>query len=141
MRLPTWQEFVHLSLGSNQGTNVAGSADVNTTGGFKDTAGRRMISHIGAEDCCGNLYQWGAEMGSATTGSSSWGAGTTVDDSQVGGQIYGAIYRPIFGGLATDGALCGSRCCRADVSALHLDWGCGCRAVSEPLLPSRGISF
>ena len=141
MRLPTWQEFVHLSLGSNQGTNVAGSADVNTTGGFKDTAGRRMISHIGAEDCCGNLYQWGAEMGSATTGDSSWGAGTTVDDSQVGGQIYGAIYRPLFGGAATAGARCGSRCCNVTNSALSLYWDSGCHAVSEPLLPSRGISF
>ena len=140
MRLPTWQEFVHLSLGSNQGTNVAGNARVNTTGGFKDTAGRRMISHIGAEDCCGNLYQWGAEMGSATTGSSSWGAGTTVDDSQVGGQIYGAIYRPLFGGHATGGAPCGSRCCSADGSALGLGWGSGCRAISEPAYPSKGIT-
>ena len=139
MRLPTYQEFVHLSLGSNQGTNVAGSKDVNTTGGFVDTAGRRMISNIGAEDCCGNLYQWGAEMGSAST-SGSWGAGTTSDDAQVGGQIYGVIYRPLLGGAADDGVHCGSRCCNVNSSGLYLYWYCGCRAVSEPAYPSRGIT-
>ena len=139
MRLPTYQEFVHLSLGSNQGTNVAGSKDVNTTGGFVDTAGRRMISNIGAEDCCGNLYQWGAEMGSATT-SGSWGAGTTSDDAQVGGQIYGVIYRPLLGGAADQNVRCGSRCCIVANSGLFLYWYCGCRAVSEPAYPSRGIT-
>ena len=140
MRLPKWQEFVHLSLGSNQGTNVAGSATVITTGGSKDTAGRRMISHIGAEDCCGKLYQWGAEIGSAVTGSSSWDDGTTADDAQVGGQIYGVVYRPLFGGAAGQGVVCGSRCCRVSYSGLALIWPCGCRAVSEPAYPSKGIT-
>lgn len=141
MRLPTWSEFVHLSLGSNQGTNVAGTADVNTTGGFKDTAGRRMISHIGAEDCCGVLWQWGADMGSATTTEGTWASGYTDDDAQVAGQIYGSVYRPLFGGAADSGAGCGSRGCGVDGSALYLGWFRGCRAVSEPLLSSKGISF
>ena len=142
MRFPTWQEFVHLSLGSNQGTNVAGSAPVNTTGGFKDTAGRRMISHIGAEDCCGTLYQWGAEMGTATTSQNApYHDGTTVDDAQVGGNIYGVVHRPLFGGHASAATRCGSRCCDVSSSSLLLSWAAGCRAVSEPLLPRRGISF
>ena len=53
------EEFMSISTGSNQGTNIKGSADVGKTGGYGDTAGRRMISNIGCEDCCGNLWQWG----------------------------------------------------------------------------------
>ena len=110
---------------------------MNTTGGFKDTAGRRMISHIGAEDCCGNLYQWGVEMGS---NGSSWADGFDVNDAQVGGQFTGAN-RSLFGGSASDSFHCVSRCCDSRNSALILSLICGCRAVSEPLLPNRGISF
>lgn len=51
-------EFQLASEGSNMQTNIAGSADPVTTGGHSDTAGRRMISNIGLEDCCGALWQW-----------------------------------------------------------------------------------
>lgn len=132
-RLLTWQEFQVASLGSNQGTNVAGSADVNTTGGFRDTAGRRMISHIGLEDCCGNLWQWGADVGSATTGSSSYGNYYDANDYEVKGQTYGAVYRPLFGGNAANGAVCGSRASYWNRGALSLGWDVGARAASEPL--------
>lgn len=72
-RLPYQREFVSASLGSTQGTVVLGAVDPITTGGHKDTANRRMISNIGLEECCGALYQWGADVGSATTGSPTWG--------------------------------------------------------------------
>ena len=51
-------EFQNGAIGSNEQTNIAGSADPVTTGGHSDTAGRRMISHKFLEDCCGALWQW-----------------------------------------------------------------------------------
>ena len=51
-------EFQAIAAGSNEETNIAGSADPVTTGGHSDTAGRRMVSSIGCEDCCGVMYQW-----------------------------------------------------------------------------------
>jgi len=57
-RLLTDPEFQLAAAGSNEETNITGSADPVTTGGHVDTAARRMISHIGLEDCCGAMYQW-----------------------------------------------------------------------------------
>ncbi len=57
-RLLTDPEFQLAASGSNEETNIAGSADPVTTGGHVDTAGRRMISSIGLEDCCGVMWQW-----------------------------------------------------------------------------------
>jgi hypothetical protein len=51
-------EFQLIATGSNEETNIAGSADPVTTGGHTDTAGRRMIANNGCEDCCGVSYQW-----------------------------------------------------------------------------------
>ena len=51
-------EFQRIAAGSNEMTNIAGSANPGTTGGHSDTAGRRMISNIGCEDCCGVMWQW-----------------------------------------------------------------------------------
>jgi hypothetical protein len=58
-RLLTDSEFQIAAEGSNQKTNINGSADAVTTGGGHiDTAGRRMVSNIGCEDCCGVMWQW-----------------------------------------------------------------------------------
>jgi hypothetical protein len=57
-RLLTDTEFQLIAAGSNEETNITGSADPETTGGHVDTASRRMISNIGCEDCCGVMYQW-----------------------------------------------------------------------------------
>ncbi len=51
-------EFQIAAAGSNEETNIAGSADPGTTGGHSDTASRRMISNYFLEDCCGALWQW-----------------------------------------------------------------------------------
>ncbi len=56
-------EFQAIAAGSNEQTNIAGSADPVTTGGHSDTAGRRMISNIGCEDCVGAMHQWLDENG------------------------------------------------------------------------------
>ena len=57
-RLLLDHEFASMASGSNEGTNIYGSADPVTTGGHKDTANSRMISFIGVEDACGALWQW-----------------------------------------------------------------------------------
>jgi len=51
-------EFTIVAYGSNAKTNIYGSSQPTTTGGHVDTAGRRMISHWGCEDCCGAMFQW-----------------------------------------------------------------------------------
>ena len=57
-RLLSNEEFQSIAAGSNEETNITGSTDPVTTGGHSDTAGRRMISTIGCEDCCGVMWQW-----------------------------------------------------------------------------------
>ena len=57
-RLLWRHEFMCVVKGSNEQTNIKDSADPVTTGGHVDTAGRRMISDIGLEDCCGAYWQW-----------------------------------------------------------------------------------
>jgi hypothetical protein len=52
------EEFQSAMAGSNEETNITGSADPVTTGGHVDTAGRRMISDIGCEDGAGVMHQW-----------------------------------------------------------------------------------
>ena len=49
--LPSWDEFMVFAKGSNEQTSISGAADPGTTGGHRDTAGRRMISNDGLEDC------------------------------------------------------------------------------------------
>jgi hypothetical protein len=132
-RLPFQGEFVSLSLGSNQGTNIDGGADPGTTGGHSDTAGRRMISNIGCEDCCGALWQWGIEGGATNDVGSSWSDAFDSNDSDVGGQHYEAPNRPRFGSYWGNGSNCGSRGSIWNYSPLYLNAGCGARGVAEPL--------
>ena len=131
-RLLFQREFMVASVGSNQSTNVKGGADVNTTGGFVDTAGRRMISNYGIEDCCGNLWQWGADVGYATTGSAAYGNAFDANDKYIAGQTYGNVYRPLLGGDAGGAGRCGSRASYWADGALHLNWNYGGRGASEP---------
>jgi len=51
-------EFQIVAGGSNEETNITGSADPVTTGGHSDTGSRRMISNYGLEDMCGVMWQW-----------------------------------------------------------------------------------
>lgn len=127
------EEFMSISTGSNQGTNIAGSADVGKTGGYKDTAGRRMISNIGCEDCCGNLWQWGIETGDTNTGNSWSNAYGGSDDSSQLGQGYQVPSRVLFGGPWDDGAYCGSRGSHWHPVPLTLTAAIGSRACAEPL--------
>lgn len=58
MRMPRDSEFAVLAAGSNEGTNILGSADPVTVTAAVDTAGRRMISNYGVEGCVGISLQF-----------------------------------------------------------------------------------
>ncbi len=118
-------EFSSAAAGSNEKTNIYGSADPVTTGGHKDTAGRRMLSFIGCEDMCGVMWQWLEE--NACNGGSSWG---TYDGHASFGQMYGASYALIAGGSWADSASCGSRCRLASHA----------RSAAHARLAGRGVS-
>jgi hypothetical protein len=127
-RLPWQHEFMSFSLGSNQSTNIAGSTDPGTTGGHSDTAGRRMVSHIGCEDCCGVMWQWGLDTGSNSA--SSWSnAYDSNDDGDSLGQEYSNTLRCLLGGLWDGGALCGSRGSGFHNAPLYLRAAYGARGV------------
>lgn len=139
-RPPYQHEFMHFALGSNQETNIFGSSDVSKTGGRIDTSSRRMISNYFLEDCCGNMYQWGADT-AATPGTTAWAVADTAADAttydgtnSIGrGQHYEAPERPVFGGSWGIGANCGSRCSSWAYGPLDLNANLGARGVCEPL--------
>ena len=133
MRLDWRHEFQMYAKGSNEQTSIKGSTDPNTTGGHTDTAGRRMISNYGAEDCCGVLWQWTMDLGFA--GGSGWTNSvynSTVDERSYG-QSYGNLYRLIGGGSWVNGSSCGSRAAACIYVSAGVDAGFGARGASEPL--------
>jgi hypothetical protein len=131
MRLPRFDEFTLIALGSPEGVNIQGSADPVTTGGHNATSGGRIISYEGAEDAVGVLWQWMQETYGPQTG--AYANRFDENDIDVGGQMYGTFYRLIAGGGWVYGATCGSRSSVWNVSVLTLGGAYGCRAVAEPL--------
>ena len=132
MRLVWRHEFQMGAKGSNEQTNIQGSSDPNTTGGHVDTAGRRMISNIGLEDCCGVLWQYSMDLGFA--GGSGWTNSTynsSVDDRSYG-QTYGTLYRLLVGSGWASGANCGSRSADCDDSSAGVYVYGSARGASEP---------
>ena len=125
-------EFVTASIGSNQGTNITGSADPGTTGGHNDTAGRRMISNIGCEDMAGALWQWSRDPGGVYSSGASWVNAYDGNDSGVAGQHYQAPYRALLGGAWSYGSECGSRGSSWTYSPLTLYSSSSARGVTEP---------
>ena len=90
-------EFTSIASGSNEKTNIEGGSTPNTTGGHVDTTGRRMISFIGCEECCGYRTQWLDELCGAQAGSSTdeW----QVEDGQASfGQQRGTTICLVAGG-------------------------------------------
>lgn len=102
-KLLTDNEFGSCALGSNERTSIAGSSDKTTVGGHSDTAGRRMISAIGCEECCGYLWQWLDEIG--PVGGSEW---KSYGEGDYFGQSYGMPYMMRAGGHWNNGSDCGS---------------------------------
>jgi len=104
-------EFQIVAEGSNQQTNIVGSADPGTTGGHSDTASRRMISNYFLEDCCGAMWQWLDEQSYRVDGA-TWAWQNVVGGTK--GQLYtqgtyGDV-KLIAGGAWNSAGYCGSRC-------------------------------
>ena len=131
-RLPTQAEFMAAATGSNEGTNITGSADPGTTGGKIDTAGRRMISYAGIEDCCGNLWQWGIEPG-AVAGTAAWKDQYVAARTSQRGQSYQEPTRALLGGYWNSGVYCGSRGSHWGNGPLALDSAFGARGVADAI--------
>lgn len=132
MRLVWRHEFQMGAKGSNEQTNIQGSSDPNTTGGHVDTAGRRMISNIGLEDCCGVLWQFAMDLGFA--GGSDWTNSTynsNVDDRSYG-QTYGTLYRLLLGTNWDNGGCSGSRSAACHISSAYVFVDISARGASEP---------
>lgn len=132
MRLVWRHEFQMGAKGSNEQTNIQGSSDPNTTGGHVDTAGRRMISNIGLEDCCGVLWQFAMDLGFA--GGSGWTNSvynSAVDDRSYG-QTYGTLYRLLLGACWIRGGYSGSRSASCDDSSANVYVNYSARGASEP---------
>ena len=125
--LPADWQFSIFAEGSNQCTNIAGGAipSGQLTGGYSDTAGKRMISGFGIECCCGYLWQWGREP--SPVGGSGWNAYAVTNR----GQNYGTMpYVLRFGGGYDSAAYCGSwaRACNYGRTYAYAD--SGARGVS-----------
>lgn len=128
-------EFQIIAEGSNQKTNIAGSADPVTTGGHVDTAGRRMISNIGCEDCCGAMNQWLLDQSYRNDDSSYLGTWSwyTLPGNK------GSFYRQggtgdvklVAGGDWAAGACCGSRSRGANRSRWHAASSLGARGCAR----------
>lgn len=143
-------EFATVAKGSNENTNIKNSTDPNTTGGHIDTAGRRMISNYGLEDCCGVLWQWGEDLfDCASAAGISWSSSNfylsgyswqtksvynSAYDSQTYGGCSGLLRRVLLGAGWVGGAYCGSRSalCRYFSSSGDSDYSS--RGASEPRL-------
>ena len=133
-RLLTDSGFAAIAEGSNQQTNISGSADPGTTGGHTDTAGRRMISNIGCEDCCGVEWQWLDE--SSVRWDQAAGAWNWYDPGGGKGKIYcygQTDVKLLAGGSWADAAYCGSRARSAAIARWTAYAFIGGRFAAEPL--------
>ena len=132
-KMLTDNDFLVASEGSNQGTNITGSADPVTTGGHVDTAGKRMISGYFLEDCCGVEWQWLDELGFDTQ--TNWQSyGTNASDR---GQSYGMPKVLLAGGNWLHGGFCGSWSRNCNCTRTHVAANSGCRGASLPLFTGK----
>ena len=128
-RLARDVEFMIFAEGSNQKTNISGSAapSPKTSGGHVDTAGKRMISGYFVEECCGYLWQWLDEIG--FNGQGNW---TGYGDEGTRGSTYGMPYILAAGGAWGGSSSCGSRSRACDGARSGVRAGRGGRGVSLP---------
>jgi formylglycine-generating enzyme required for sulfatase activity len=136
MRLLDDAEFQAIAAGSNEETNVAGSADPVTAGGHSDTAARRMISNIGCEDCAGALWQWlktpSARLDNGTAAGWYNLPGVKGSFYTYGTNLYGNT-QLLAGGDWHNGADCGSRSRYAANYRWSTNTNVGGRFLAEPL--------
>lgn len=136
MRLLDDDEFQAIAAGSNEETNITGSADPVTTGGHIDTASRRMISNIGCEDVAGALWQWlrtpSAKLDDGTVAYTKDLPGAKGSFYTYGTNGYGNT-QLLAGGAWADGATCGSRSRNAADYRWNATTSIGGRFLAEPL--------
>lgn len=137
-RLLFRNEFATVAKGSNENTSIKNSTDPNTTGGHIDTAGRRMISNYGLEDCCGVLWQWGEDLFDCA---SAAGISLSSSDFYLNGYIWQtkSVYNSAYDSQTYGGCLGFLRQVR-----FGADWGdgayCGSRSANCRYFPSYGAS-
>ena len=119
-------EFMVFAEGSNQKTVIAGAAipSDKKTGGYLDTAGKRMISGFFIECCCG--YLWQVSRIISANGSSNW---NEFADTRRGA-TFGISNIVVLGGRYGDSANCGSWAVASSDNLLHSYVYHGCRGVS-----------
>ena len=106
-RLLKDHEFTSIASGSNEKTIIANYTESKTVGGHVDTTGRRMISFIGCEECCGYEEQWLAEFcGVQVDSTTDW---RDNDGQGSFGQQKGVTKCLIAGGGWSYNYRCGSR--------------------------------
>lgn len=143
--LPSREDFIHFAKGIEEGVNISGSKDYNTTGGHVTTSGRRMISNYGIEDPAGYMFQWGSDllesMSSSHSGDHLYMDGydwidlsvyNSAVDSTKRGSCSGFLRHVIFGGSWGDGVNCGSRSTDCSSFSSQSYGGIGARGASEP---------
>lgn len=146
--LPSREDFMHFAKGIEEGVNISGSKDYNTTGGHVTTSGRRMISNYGIEEPTGYMWQWGSDllesMSSSHSGNNMYMDGYSWSDLSVynsdidstkRGSCAGFLRRVLFGGWWGYGANCGSRSTYCINFSAQRNGGHGARGASEPLAP------
>lgn len=127
--LPKQGEFMAAATGSNEGTNIYGSAAPITTGGHSDTESRRLISNIGCEDCNGAMFQWGCDSGGPYAGASFVSQATTRSTQQ--GSAYNLSDRVLFGSAWMNSTKCGTRASSWSNSPLLLANTVGARGFAD----------
>ena len=130
------QLFATFASGSNEKTNIVGSANPVTGGGHVDTANRRMVSDVGVEDACGVIYQWideqrGQIRGLPDTGDPAF-AYYTLPGNKGSMYIQGNNDVALLAsGLWNSGAYCGSRCWNANNARWSANSSIGCRGCAR----------
>lgn len=132
MRLIWRHEFQMGAKGSNEQSNIRGHSEPNTAGGHVDTGGRRIISNIGLEDCCGVIWQSTMNLGFA--GGDGWTNSVYASsvDNKGYGQTYGTLYRLLLGACWDSSGNPGSRSAVCDVFSASVRADCSARGASEP---------
>lgn len=138
--------FMVVMKGTPECVNIKGSADPNTTGGHIASNDKRIISHIGIEDCTGVLWQWGEDTYEYAPGI-TWSSGNfclsgyswqsesvfngTYDDTNRG-SCSGLLRRVLLGAFWYLGSRCGSRAAACDFFSAYGAADCSARGASEP---------
>ena len=126
------EEFSAAADGSNQLTVVSGEFQ-ETTGGHVDMAGRRLVSSIGCEDCCGNFWQF-----LRTSGPAGGDGGVWAEIPGGKGNMLGNIFSIFAGGYRLSNENSGPRARGGYNPIPHLGSGISARGMSPNRISTEG---